>query len=359
MGDRIVLIDDYSSVRQEVSQNLVATPRIFSSQIGLTEWELLSSTEWIRCIYGDSSGLYAGTQFSGQILRYDFEENSWTDLLLPQLSTQGYFNVYGIASYKGKIVASLAGFEDSTNRSMDKIKIYIGLYADSEWVDITPFYDSAKEYPLQFHKGIEFNDALYVISGERGVWKYDGSWSRLPRLPYQSWATWVPANDTGDIAMGIAVHKGKLYALAEKSATSVLEYDEAGNRWNPVDSVIETYDATIDTTDPDRGHRTYHNTPSRKHALVSDGEHLFVAGSGVPAVYMGDYGAPYGNEPKGWRSVRAGWCVNLRCLSSEDSYGMDIVGDTLYLANWKGLLKFPLADLDAAIAEEPSYPSSE
>lgn len=163
--------------------------------------------------------------------------------------------------------------------------------------------------------------------------------------------------------MDIAVHKGKLYALAKKSATSVLEYDEAGNSWNPVDSVIETYDATIDTTDPysdpHRGHRTYHNTPSRKHALVSDGEHLFVAGSGIPAVYMGDYGAPYGNEPKGWRFVRADWCSNLRCLSSDESYGMDVVGGTLYLANWKGLLNFPIADLDAAIADEPSYLSSE
>ena len=31
-------------------------------------------------------------------------------------------------------------------------------------------------------------------------------------------------------------------------------------------------------------------------------------------------------------------------------------GDTLYLANWNGVLKFPLADLDSAIAKEESFP---
>jgi len=39
------------------------------------------------------------------------------------------------------------------------------------------------------------------------------------------------------------------------------------------------------------------------------------------------------------------------------TYGLDVIGDTLYAAAWEGLYKFPLADLDSAIAGEESYNS--
>lgn len=74
---------------------------------------------------------------------------------------------------------------------------------------------------------------------------------------------------------------------------------------------------------------------------------------------MGDYGEPYGNEVKGWRKIRGGWCKNMRCIARDDTYGLDVVGDTLYAANWYALLKFPFSDLDEAIDGEPSYPTAE
>ena len=87
---------------------------------------------------------------------------------------------------------------------------------------------------------------------------------------------------------------------------------------------------------------------------------LFVAGDdpSLPAVYMGDYGSPYGNEEKGWRLVNGNWCDDWKCIANDGTYDMIAVGDTLYLANWEGVLKFPLVDLDSAISKEKSYPTA-
>ena len=152
--------------------------------------------------------------------------------------------------------------------------------------------------------------------------------------------------------------------IGEKAASDILEYDEGSDSWNPIDSVIETYDETIDTTDPFadpyRGHRVYKNGPYRRFSLASDGKHLFVAGSdAAPYVYMGDYGPPYGNEEKGWRWIFGNLCSHLSCLVRDASFDMVAVGDTLYVANWEALLKFPLKDLDEAISDQESYPSIE
>ena len=72
-------------------------------------------------------------------------------------------------------------------------------------------------------------------------------------------------------------------------------------------------------------------------------------------VYMGDYGEPYGNIPKGWRAIGS-WCKNFQCFpSGGGTYSLDVIGDTLYVANWENLLKFPLDKLDSAIADESDY----
>ena len=361
----IVLRDDYYSSNEYTSPGkITTTPRVFASKIGSTQWDTLSSSEWIRYIYGDSTGLYAGTQLSGKVLKYDFEKKSWVDLYTLPFDPKGAFDIYGITTYRGKPVVCIAGYADNADRRDDNIVLFMKMQTDTGWVDITYDYDSSKEYPFQFHKGVELNGKLYAISGARGVWRYDGSWTQLSKIPYPAWATWATEEEISEQIMDIVVHKGKIYVIGEKFSTNVLEYDEALDRWNPVDSVIETYDESIDPNDPfadpNRGHRTFHNTPSRRYTLASDGEHLFVAGDNpsLPAVYMGDYGSPYGNEEKGWRLIKGNWCDDWKCIANDVTYDMIAVGDTLYLANWEGILKFPLVDLDSAIAKEDSYPTA-
>ncbi len=365
VNDRIVLVDNYWSSNQYSSLGSVTyTPRVFASKIGSTHWDTLVSSEWIRYVYGDSTGLYAGTQLSGKVLKYDFERCSWNEIYALPFDSIGYYNVYGIAIYQGRPVVCFAGYEDSTDRRSEVIKIAFKMQTDAGWVDVTYDYDSSKEYPMQFHKGVELNGKLYTISGDRGMWRYDGSWKRMAKIPIPSWATWVPVYDTSDIALDIVVHKGKIYVIGEKTSSNVLEYDETLDLWNPIDSVIETYDETIDTTDPYadpyRGHMTYHNTPFKRFSLASDGKHLFIAGSDPwPSVYMGDYGTPYKNEEKGWRKVYGNFCPNYICLSHGSSYDMVTIGDTLYVANETALLKFPLKDLDSVISDQESYPTVE
>ena len=83
VGERIVLVDNYWSSNQYTSPGSVTyTPRVFASKIGSTHWDTLSSSEWIRYVYGDSTGLYAGTQLSGKVLKYDAE--AAVDLLYRQ-----------------------------------------------------------------------------------------------------------------------------------------------------------------------------------------------------------------------------------------------------------------------------------
>ncbi len=352
VGDRIVLVDNYWSSNRYTSPGSVTyTPRVFASKIGSTLWDTLASSEWIRYVYGDSTGLYAGTQLSGKVLKYDFDRGAWDEIYALAFDSTGYYNVYGIAVYNGRPVVCLAGYEDSTDKRSETIKLAMKMQTDTGWVDITYDYDSSKEYPMQFHKGVELNGKLYTISGARGMWRYDGSWKRMAKIPIPSWATWVPSYDTSDIALDIVVHKGKIYVIGEKSSSDVLEYDEALDSWNPIDSVIGTTDSAY-------GYLTYKNVPSNRFSLASDGEHLFVAGSlPWPSVYMGDYGEPYGNEPKGWRKIYGNFCPRYICLSHGSSYGMVAVEDTLYVANTTALLKFPLRDLDVVISGEKSYPS--
>ncbi len=354
VGDRIVLVDNYWSSNEYTSPGSVTyTPRVFASKIGSTHWDTLSSSEWIRYVYGDSTGLYAGTQLSGKVLKYDFDRSRWDEIYVMPVDTTGYYNVYGIAIYRGRPIVCFAGYEDSTDRRSEVIKLAYKMQTDTGWVDITYDYDSSKEYPMQFHKGVELNGKLYTISGARGMWRYDGNWKRMAKIPIPSWATWVPADDTSDIALDIVVHKGKIYVIGEKSASDVSEYDETLNRWSPIDSVIGTNDTPY-------GYLTYKNVPSNRFSLTSDGKHLFVAGSlPWPSVYMGDYGTPYGNEEKGWREVYGNFCANMICLTHGSSYGMVAVGDTLYVANKEALLKFPLKDLDEVISDQESYPSIE
>lgn len=354
VGDRIVLVDNHWSSNQYTSPGSVTyTPRVFASKIGSTHWDTLKSSEWIRYVYGDSTGLYAGTQFSGKVLKYDFDRGGWDEIYALPFDTTGYYNVYGIAVYNGRPVVCFAGYEDSTDRRSETIKLAMKMQTDTGWVDITYDYDSSREYPMQFHKGVELNGKLYTISGARGMWRYDGSWKRMAKIPIPSWATWVPAYDTSDIALDIVVHKRKIYVIGEKSSSDVLEYDEALDRWNPIDSVIGT-------TDTPYGYLTYKNVPSNRFSLASDGKHLFVAGSlPWPFVYMGDYGDPYGNEKKGWRKIYGNFCPRYICLAHGSSYGMVAVEDTLYVANTTALLKFPLRDLDVVISDQKSYPSVE
>jgi hypothetical protein len=214
---------------------------------------------------------------------------------------------------------------------------------DGTWKDVSPpntleFYclaeDELLRVPLYFTKARELRGNLFVISWECGTWIYDGlQWKALPYPEGLISGSGEPY----DAPHAIAVHKDRLYT-GQRSYGGVHELQDDYSRVR-VDSNTAT-DGSY-----------YYKTPKQIKTLVSTGEYLVVAGigAGVPEVYMGDK-----SDPKGWRSLRRGWCDNVRCIARE-TYGLDVVGDTLYAATWSGVFKFPLSDLEKSIKDEKSY----
>lgn len=319
------------------------TPRLFVSKIGSGRWDTIvpPAKEDIKSLYVDSSGIYIGTYFTGEVWKYDLDNKEWTDLSPCKLKEREGFHVFGISKYKTNLFVSMSGYQDTNVQVYDSIRILQFLQENSVWIDVTP-KKFAEYIKTQFHKGVTLNNKFYAAT-MYGVWTWDitsRQWKHLPDFPEpHSWFS-QKVND-------IAVHKGILHAIV---SGRVYSFDELAEKWISIDSLHYRGD----TTDI-RNCWIYTNTPSPT-TLISDGEHLFVSGgiSDEPYVYMGDYGEPYGNISKGWRTIGS-WCKNFQCFQTGGTNSIDIVGDTLYNANWENLLKFPLDKLDSAIADESDY----
>ena len=192
--------------------------------------------------------------------------------------------------------------------------------------------------PFYFTSSAEWQGKLFAVNMELGIWMYDNvSWQKLPAFTEPS----LDHGEDADNPFVIELHKDRLY---------VGDYSYGG-----VQEIKDDYTrAAADSNSGVNGYYSKH-TPRWVKALISTGEHLIVAGDpGMPKVYMGDKG-----EPKGWRRLNGdtdSWCPRMSCLA-QTVYDLDALNDTLYAAAWEGVFKFPLSDLDSAIATEPSYPT--
>lgn len=341
-GNWLVLMDDWTTPIESGSilkKYSAYTPRLFVSKIGSGRWDTIvpPAKEDIKSLYVDSSGIYIGTYFTGEVWKYDLDNKEWTDLSPCKLKEREGFHVFGISKYKTNLFVSMSGYQDTNVQVYDSIRVLQFLQENSVWIDVTP-KKFAEDIKTQFHKGVTLNNKFYAAT-MYGVWTWDitsRQWKHLPDFPEpHSWFS-QKVND-------IAVHKGILHAIV---SGRVYSFDELAEKWISIDSLHYRGD----TTDI-RNCWIYTNTPSPT-TLISDGEHLFVSGgiSDEPYVYMGDYGEPYGNISKGWRTIGS-WCKNFQCFQTGGTNSIDIVGDTLYNANWENLLKFPLDKLDSAIAD--------
>lgn len=101
------------------------------------------------------------------------------------------------------------------------------MQTDTGWVDITYDYDSSKEYPMQFNKGVELNGKLYTISGHRSMWRYDGSWKRMARLPIPSWVQWGDKHFTRLLDRGLRMSGLNIYEVNDESIVKQIQKDTA------------------------------------------------------------------------------------------------------------------------------------
>ncbi len=337
--DWIILMDLWSSPVEGKLNYLTFSPRLFISKIGSSTWDTIAppTDAYIKKIFADSSGLYVGTYRSGEIWKYSPENKTWTRLLKKSNDAGGEFHVVGIGNLSGRLVASIAGYKDSLDKAEKRITTVIAIQKDSSWNQ----YE--EENGLQFLSAVEISGTFFVSAYDLGVCKLN-----LNSGTYQQLAQFPPhlQKDSVNWVKDILVHKEKLYAVTQNI---IYQWDEAGY-WISIDSIY--YKQVNDDVQI-----IHSSAPSYINAFATDGKHLFSGGRipSIPMVYMGDYGPPYGNDPKGWRLIDGNWCTKHKCQSKDAIQSLDAVGDTLYAATGDGLFKFPLAELDSAIANEDSY----
>ena len=354
-GSWIMVEDAWSIPAEGKPGYLVHAPRLFVSSVHGTHWDTLSvpSKGFVHALYSDSTAFFVGTT-TGDVLRYFPDSKEWEKIHVLDSTNGIEYGVYGISKFENNLIVCLAGFKDSVSREVESV---IRLQDGNSWVNLeTPpiHYDaySAKTVPLQFHKGTEWNGKFYGATMD-GVFELEpGSrtWKLLPFPPKVHYTKSYVANPI----MDILIHKNKMVIVDEWSKL-VYEWDNSKNDWVSMDSLF------LDAHDKDRfekdslDYTICINSIFGKHALVSDGEHLFSFGDrSYPKVYMGDYGEPYGNIPRGWRKI-AGENIKGQQLPTQRIYGGDVVDGVLYAASYEGLYKIPLKNLDSIIANEKDF----
>lgn len=346
-----IMVEDAWSVPAEGKPGyLVHAPRLFLSKVNGTHWDTLSvpSKGFVHTLYSDSTAFYIGTT-TGDVLKYLPDSKEWIKINVLDFSDGIEYGVYGIAKFENNLIVCLAGFKDTVTK---EVKSILRLQNGDSWIDLeTPpiHYDdyTAKKIPLQFHKGVEWNGNFYAATLD-GVFELESgsrTWRQLPFPPKVQYTKLYIANPVQDIL----VHKNKL-VMADQWSLLAYEWDDLKNDWVSIDSLF------LDGFDKDTLDYTIRvNSIHGKHALVSDGVHLFTFGDrSYPKVYMGDYGEPYGNIPKGWRKI-VGEINNGKHIPTSLIYGGDVIDGMLYAATYKGLYKIPLKNLDRIIANEKDF----
>lgn len=349
-GSWIMLEDAWSVPAEGKPGYLVHAPRLFVSSLDGNHWDTLSvpSKGFVNTLFADSTAFFVGTR-NGDVLKYYPDSKEWEKINVLDSTNGIEYGVYGIGKFENNLIVSLAGFKDSVSKEVVSV---IRLQNGDSWVDLeTPpiHYETYGEgtVPLQFHKGVEWNGKFYIATMD-GVFELtSGSrqWKQLPFPPkVQYTKRYIPRPVTD-----ILVHKNNL-VIAETSSMLVYEWDAAGDGWIAMDSLfLDGFDK--DTVD----YRIRVNSPDEIHSLVSDGVHLFASGDrSYPKVYMGDYGDPYGNIPRGWRRI-AGEVINGKIMPTSKIYSLDVIDGFLYAVSYEGLFKISLKNLDKIIANEKDF----
>ena len=360
-GNWLVLMDAWTSPVENQSDTwttLTYTPRLFVSRIGSGIWDTLvpPTSAYVRnsSLFADSSGIYVGTNKTGNVLVYNPEKKEWKELNVVKKDASAWHYVIGIQKFKGNLIVSIGSYPDTLNTKI--VTASILLQNDTGWRSLpTPSirYDMYKDdtVPLQFTSSAEMGGSLYVGTGD-GVWKLDGtslSWTELPKFPKMMWNSMY--HDVYEV-VDLVTYKGSLVAV-DGTNDRVYQWD-GSESWIALDSMITPPYVTVYG---DTAYTIYRSSLFRIMNVVTDGKRLFISGKApnvnhCPKVYMGDYGEPYGNVPKGWRAMMLGWCDDKGC---DATYGLDVVGDTIYAAAWEGLFKMPLSDLDSAISGQSDF----
>jgi len=305
---------------------------IYFTEQGSMVWDTLKLPENVTpsVIYADSNnGLYIGTSATGQVWHYNPNMKTWNSLI-----KKDNLYIYGITRLNNNLVISMC---DTLWNVKENCPILIQ-QDDGTWEDITPASDI-----LVFTNAREWHNDLFVItSNHKGLWRFNSAnkeWSQIS-INDQPIHTLLPS---------IEVYKDRLFV--GYSSNGVWSLNDDYQTWKCEDFEWINYSHSPIFG---WGDVVMRGNPMYVWTLKTNGEYLFSAGYDdiTPRLYMGDRG-----EPMGWRKIGSGssLCPKPGYRLCSFTYGLDVIGDTLYAAAKTGVYKIPIVELDSAIKNSDPY----
>ncbi len=295
--------------------------QLFQCRQGSKDWKQIPLPDSLRMtwMYGDSSGLYMGSDRTGTLFRYNPSSGR---LEAFQTGYGSPWVIIGIARYGSRILTSVKN--SKTNRDWTTL-VWDGSHF-TEWPGHFGKYDSTNWDAWQ--DGLEWKGAFYASSKESGLWcRKDGdtAWQEVPR----------------PISIGQTVHDKQPRCFQIWHDSLFVGYEVmALYRFNEDGSSVSYQNRKIP------GDSSLQEIPVQLYTLGLAGDHLLTAGwySAIPMLYS--------RRTRHWQYVSPeSWCYQKNgdnyCPAGQATYSLVTVGDTLYALGTSNVMKIPIAELPA------------
>lgn len=254
--------------------------------------------------------LWVGTEKPGRLYAARIGDWSWRPM---PLDITDSFTVYGLQAFRDSLVVMAAKY----------LERHIYLRSAGGWIP----WDSG--FPMaSTARMLDVGDTLWSATWESGLWYRvwgESSWKKLPA----PWMTdWWDKRDSLHTPRGLAWHDGSLWL-----GDWLNELSRAPGGHPP----YQGYRNCAGGTDNGVGCK---EIPLNIYTVLSYRGHLFVSGHFPASGFVWDDSSGF------FLPMAEGWCWNdlVDCggLQTRDLVGL---GDTLYAAASRFIMKFPLSDL--------------
>lgn len=276
-------------------------------------------------IFADKDTVFVGTKLPSRLFKCAMQSWGCIDLKSLAPDTAG---ITAIAKIQGNLIYTAEAYPHG----------YIHSLQEGTWLDWRQGHPNSSPYRF-----LEIGDTLWSATWENGLWYRvwgEDTWKRQAP-PAMTWAVKGSIkNDTAIHPRGLTWHRGSLWVGDWAMETTEIPGGKAPYR------AARNCPPDVDTC-----HR---DLPVNILAMTSWKNRLFVAG------YFGASGHVFDDSSRQWIPLEDSWCWNNMAdcggTRTRDLVGL---GDTLYAATNRFIMKFPIADLPKmtpAIAAKYHWP---
>jgi len=308
--------------------------RLFERALGNANWDSIALPTGVSFDIGwmvDSPYVYLGAAYQAKLFRYNIQQNEWKELpisLADSVQTgRGWFPkqpdapywVPFVLKYHDSLMVSIAAFGNSVALQLPRLNIW-GMMEGGVWKGVL---DSLNETD-NFADVQEFHSKLYGATYMSGVFRLSSQriWQKLPPPDYI-------------VFQGDSSALGRSRSLEVMGDNLYVAYlGGAVYRWN------ETAQSWTNIAQCDSG-RICYPKPYDNIALTHYKDRLIAAGISMPIPVW------YNDTTGQWNYLsRETWQAAFPSKNdyTGPTYDMVVVGDTLYVAHERGILKLDLAD---------------